>query len=119
MLDMYGQPQLTQPQPAHSSLSHQFHHQQQQNGNKKLKLDHVLPQQHQAVDLCSLSVQQQLGQSDSVSLYEVSSTTGCSSSSGPSRGSHGVSSGRIHTSTGYALAVSHSLFFFFRFKVSN
>lgn len=109
MLDMYGQPQLTQPQPAHSSLSQQYqhHHQQQQNANKKLKLDHVLPQQHQAVDLCSLSVQQQLGQSDSVSLYEVSSTTGCSSSSGPSRASHGVNNGgRIHTSTGYALTVS-------------
>ena len=111
MLDMYGQPQLTQPQPAHSSLSHQYHHQQQhhqqqQSTNKKLKLDHALPQQHQAVDLCSLSVQQQLGQSDSVSLYEVSSTTGCTSSSGPSRGSHGVNQDRIHTTTGYALAVS-------------
>lgn len=104
---MYGQPQLTQPQPAHSSLSHQYlHQQQQQNANKKLKLDHALPQQHQAVDLCSLSVQQQLGQSDSVSLYEVSSTTGCTSSTGPSRGSHGVNHDRIHTTTGYALAVS-------------
>lgn len=110
MLDMYGQPQLTQPQPAHSSLSHQYQQQQhQQNPNKKLKLDHVLlSQQQQAVDLCSLSVQQQqqLGQTDSISLYEVSSTTGCGSSSGCSRASHGVNQARIHTSTGYALTVS-------------
>ncbi|XP_046455275.1 uncharacterized protein LOC124202848 [Daphnia pulex] len=41
-----------------------------------------------------------LGQSDSVSLYEVSSTTGCTSSSGP-----GVNLDRIHTTTGYAVAV--------------
>lgn len=103
MLDMYGQPQLTQPQPAHSSLLQQYQQQHQQNYNKKLKLDHVLlPQQQQAVDLCSLST----GQTDSVSLYEVSSTTGCGSSSGPSRASHGVNQGRVHASTGYALTVS-------------
>ena len=94
------QPQQSQPQPAHSSLSHQYY--QQVSTTKKTKLDHVL--QQQAVDLCSISAQQQqLGQPDSVSLYEVSSTTGCSSSSGPNCGSHGVNQNRTRTSTGYAL----------------
>jgi hypothetical protein len=108
------QPQ-SQPQPAHSSLSTQYHQQHQQNLHKKRKLDHVLQQQHQAVDLCGLSLvsvpqqqqqQQHPGQPESVSLYEVSSTTGgCGSSSGPSRSSHGVavSNNRIHTSAGHAL----------------
>ena len=59
MLDMYGQPHQTQPQPAHSSLSQQYHFQQSSasrssSNNKKLKVDHVF-QQQQAVDLCSLS----------------------------------------------------------------
>ena len=119
MLDMYGQPHQTQPQPAHSSLSQQYHFQQSSasssssSNNKKLKLDHVF-QQQQAVDLCSLSasVQQhhQLGPSDSVSLYEVSSTTGCGSgASGSSRGSHGISQGRTYSATGYALAAVNSI----------
>lgn len=121
MLDMYGQPHQTQPQPAHSSLSQQYHFQQQNSAssssnNKRLKLDHVLSQQQQAVDLCfSATIQQQLGPSDSV-LYEVSevsSTTGCGSgASGHSRGSHGVSNqGHNHSTAGYALAVI--LLFFF------
>ena len=101
------QPQQSQPQPAHSSLSHQYYH--QQNTDKKTKLDNVLQQQHQAVDLCSISAtqQQQLGQADAVGLYEVSSTTGCSSSSsGPSRASHGINQNRTRTSTGYALVTN-------------
>ncbi len=124
MLDMYGQPHHTQSQSTQSSLTsqqYQYHQQHQQNVSnnhiKRLKLDHVsLSQQHQAVDLCSsLSSssthhqQQQSGSTDpTVSLYEVSSTTGCGShGSGQSRGSHGVLGlGRIPTSTGYALAVS-------------
>ena len=121
MLDMYGQPHQTQPQPAHSSLSQQYHFQQQSSAsssssNKKLKLDHVLSHQQQAVDLCSFSasIQQQLGPSDSISLYEVSSTTGCGSgASGHSRGSHGVSNqGHNHSTTGYALTVIPFTFFF-------